>query len=337
MNKKLIIIPFLIPFFLNGESIWVKYGNQVFRGVGDAKSIALSESEIASATGPLSVLYNPSLLNNSDIKKIVYSHQERFSGTVVFDVFGIDLIKKNDQNFSLAIIRESVQGIPNTNDALLNNSLSFDDLNQRVLASKVTFFNQSQLATIIGFSKIFFKSSLGANIKILNHNIGNFNGWGIGFDIGSTYNLSKNNKVGFSINDVTTSWIVWDSGTVERILPEIKLGYSNNYKSQKYFIQINSMFSTNFKLSGKEFTDDFAIDNYGFELRAGFEFIFKEKLKIRFGRNPINGRSIGVGTKIKFIDLDYAYIPSPNGTILGNSHYISFNIALDDLSKLFLN
>ena len=94
MNKKLIIILFLIPFFLNGESIWVKYGNQVFRGVGDAKSIALSESEIASATGPLSVLYNPSLLNNSDIKKIVYSHQERFSGTVVFDVFGIDLIKK---------------------------------------------------------------------------------------------------------------------------------------------------------------------------------------------------------------------------------------------------
>ena len=49
-----------------------------FRGVGDAKSIALSESEIASATGPLSILYNPSLLNNSDIKKIVYSHQERF-------------------------------------------------------------------------------------------------------------------------------------------------------------------------------------------------------------------------------------------------------------------
>ena len=328
---------FLFPFFLIGESIWVKYGNQVFRGVGDAKSIALSESEIASATGPLSILYNPSLLNNSKTKKLVYSHQERFSGTVIFDVFGIDLQKKKDNNFSLVFIRESVQGIPNTNNALLNNSLSLNDLNQRVLASKVTFFNQSQLATIIGFSKLFSQGSFGGNIKLLNHNIGNFNGWGIGFDIGTVFNISEKNRIGFSIKDVTTSWIVWDSGTIERILPEIKFGLTNNSKLKKYFIQINSMLSTGIKLSGKELLDDFTIGDYGFELRAGFELIYKKKLKIRLGRNPINGKSIGIGTKIKFVDLDYAYVLSPNGTILGNSHYISFNIGLDDLSKLVLN
>ena len=56
--QHLITFSFIILTFfpsLRGESIWVKYGNQVFRGVGDAKAIALSEAEVASATGPLAI------------------------------------------------------------------------------------------------------------------------------------------------------------------------------------------------------------------------------------------------------------------------------------------
>ena len=337
MKNKFIILVIFIPFIINGQSVWVKYGNQVFKGVGDAKSISLSESEIASGSGPLSILYNPSLLNDYKNKQIVYSHQERFSGSVVFDIIGIDLKKNNNSNFSLAFIRESVQGIPNTNNALLNNSSSLNSSNQRIIPSKVTFFNQSQLATIIGFSKLFSKISIGTNVKILNHNIADYNGWGIGFDLGAAYKISNNNKIGLSVRDITTSWIVWDSGTIERIFPEMRVGGSNILELKKHSIEINSMISSIIKFSGREIINDLNIGDFGFEHRFGIELIYKKNLKIRFGRNPINGKSIGIGTKIKLVELDYAYLPSPSGTILGNSHYISLNIGLDDLVKLYLN
>jgi len=337
LKTKLIILFIFLPFFIDGKSVWVKYGNQVFKGIGDARSISLSESEIASASGPLSILYNPSLLDDYKKKKIVYSHQERFSGSVVFDIIGIDLKKNNNSNFSLAFIRESVQGIPNTNNALLNNSSSLNTPNERIVPSKVTFFNQSQIATIIGFSKLFSKTSIGTNVKILNHSIANYNGWGIGFDLGTAYKISNNNKIGLSVRDITTSWIVWDSGTIERIFPEMRIGASNLLELKKYSIDINSMISSIIKFSGKEINNDLNIGEFGFEYRLGVELIYKKNLKIRFGRNPIHGKSIGIGTKIKLVELDYAYLPSPSGTILGNSHYISLNIGLDDLVKLYLN
>ena len=140
------------PFYVKAESIWVKYGNQVFRGVGDAKAVALSESGVAAATGPLAILWNPACLSSNTDRSLVYAHQERFAGAVTFDIIGLDLKQRSKSNWSLVIIREAVQGIPKTTDALLYETGSLDDPAERVLSSNVTFFNQSQWAGVIGFA-----------------------------------------------------------------------------------------------------------------------------------------------------------------------------------------
>ena len=148
MNYKTSLFFFLVvlnfwSFNLKAESVWVKYGNQVFRGAGDAKAISLSESGVATATGPLSILWNPARLNSEDIKSFVFAHQERFAGAVTFDIFGLDLRQRSESHWSLVIIREAVQGIPKTTDALLYQTGSLDDPEERVLSSNITFFNQS--------------------------------------------------------------------------------------------------------------------------------------------------------------------------------------------------
>ena len=80
---------------LSAESIWVKYGNQAFRGAGDARTIALSESNSAVISGPFAALWNPSNLANGGENFLSYAHQERFAGIVNYDVVAVNLKKYN--------------------------------------------------------------------------------------------------------------------------------------------------------------------------------------------------------------------------------------------------
>lgn len=328
----LVLVSWIFP--LRGESVWVKYGNQVFRGVGDAKAIALSEAEVASATGPLSILWNPARLLERGSRSLAYAHQERFAGAVSFDILGIDLKERAESKWSAVFIREAVQGIPRTTGALLYETGSLDDPSERILSSNVTFFNQSQWAGMIGFATARDDWQLGANAKVLVHQLGNHSGWGIGFDFGATKSIMPNNVFGLSVRDVTTSWIVWDSGTVERIAPEIRLGDAHSVSLQNLPLEIRGMATAVMSLGGRTRNDDFSLANIGTHFRVGVEVNYRERLNIRFGRNPLSGYSTGLGLGFDFGEIDYAFVPSPLGTILGNSHHLSLNLKLDALHSL---
>ncbi|HIN62888.1 MAG TPA: hypothetical protein EYM89_09060 [Candidatus Marinimicrobia bacterium] len=335
--QRLITFSFIISTFffpLRGESVWVKYGNQVFRGVGDAKAIALSEAEVASATGPLAILWNPARLHGKSPRSLVYAHQERFAGAVTFDILGVDLKERPTSRWSLVVIREAVQGIPRTTDALLYETGSLDDPTERVLSSNVTFFNQSQWAGMVGFATQRKDWKLGGNVKVLMHQLGEYSGWGMGFDFGAARSFFPNNVFGISVRDVTTSWIVWDSGMVERIAPEVRLGDAHSMVLKKLPVKINTMATVVMSLSGKTRNTDIAIGNIGTRLRGGLEIIYMDNLRVRFGRNPLSGASMGLGLGFDFGDIDYAFVPSPLGTVLGSSHYVSLNLKLDALSYL---
>ena len=321
-------------FPLMGESVWVKYGNQVFRGVGDAKAIALSESGVAAATGPLAILWNPARLSGEAPRSLVYAHQERFAGAVTFDILGVDLKERPNSSWSLVVIREAVQGIPRTTDALLYETGSLDDPTERVLSSNVTFFNQSQWAGVVGFAADRGEWRLGGNAKMLIHQLGQYSGWGVGFDFGATRSFFPNNLFGISVRDVTTSWIVWDSGTIERIAPEVRIGDAHNLSLENLSLQINAMATAVLSLGGKTRNDDFAIGSIGTRLRAGAEVVYKKNLRIRVGRNPLSGYSAGLGFGFDFGEIDYAFVPSPLGTVLGSSHYVSLNLKFEALHSL---
>lgn len=340
MNYKASLFFFLVvlnfwSFNLKAESVWVKYGNQVFRGVGDAKAISLSESGVATATGPLSILWNPARLNSEDIRSFVFAHQERFAGAVTFDIFGLDLRQRSESHWSLVIIREAVQGIPKTTDALLYQTGSLDDPEERVLSSNITFFNQSQWAGVIGFATFRGDWQLGGNTKVLIHQLGQYSGWGIGFDIGASKRLSKNNVFGVSLRDVTTSWIVWDSGTVERIAPELRLGDAHSLAFETLPLNVSVMGTIVFSVESKKKKSDNFIRSFGAQFRSGIELNYSNKLNIRFGRNPISGYSSGLGLVFDFGEIDYAFVPSPLGTVLGTSHYVSLNLKLEALDSFF--
>ena len=89
--QRITAIFFFLLTLLPAESIWVKYGNQAFKGAGDARTIALSESNSAVVSGPFAALWNPSNLANGGNNSLSYAHQERFAGIVNYDVAAVNL------------------------------------------------------------------------------------------------------------------------------------------------------------------------------------------------------------------------------------------------------
>lgn len=321
---------------LEGESIWVKYGNQVFRGAGDAKAIALSEAEVASATGPLAIMWNPARLQAAEEKLFSYAHQERFSGSVIFDVIGFHLKDNFKSKWSLVFIREAVQGIPNTTKALLYDTGSLDAEYERILPGEVTYFNQVQWAGMVGVATTRGNWRIGGNTKILVHQLGKRRGYGIGFDAGVYRDLSPANTIAFVIRDATTSWVIWDLGTVERISPQLLVGDVQVFPIDPLHLSVKAMITGVLDLAGRTTSDDIFLGSIGIggHVRAGMEIQYKQNLHLRMGRNPLTGYSLGVGLGLPFGNIDYAFTPSPVGSILGRSHYVSLNVKLQFLHLL---
>lgn len=321
---------------LEGESIWVKYGNQVYRGAGDARAIALSEAEVASATGPMSLMWNPARLQATEEKLLAYAHHERFSGTVIYDVIGFDLKDNFISKWSFVLIREAVQGIPDTRRALLYDTGSLNAEYERILSEKVTYFNQVQWAGMLGISSSRGDWKIGGNVKILVHQLGGRSGYGIGFDAGVYRDLSPKNTVAVAIRDATTSWVIWNEGTVERIAPQLLLGDVQVIPIVPLNLQIRGMITAVVDFAGRTNSDDLQVKSLGIggHVRAGVDFEYKQNLHLRIGRNPITGYSLGLGLGFPFGNIDYAFTPSPMGSVLGTSHYVSFTIRMKFLHFL---
>tara|TARA_B100000315_G_C14595353_1_gene598699 strand:+ start:9431 stop:10468 length:1038 start_codon:yes stop_codon:yes gene_type:complete len=338
MNQFITILILSAIFYTDSamaESIWVKYGNQIYKGTGDAKSVALSFSEVSSAVGPFASLVNPARLTEDTDYTLNYTHQERFSGIVNFDLAGWHIKNNQQSKWSLVLIHEGVQHIPNTTQALMDaNGNGVIDENERLDIDKIKFFNQSQWAAILGIGTSKGSWKLGGNIKGLYHSLDAHAGFGLGFDFGVSRNFGKNHSIGFMIKDITTSWIVWDSGTVERILPEISAGdlYTLNIAPLRLKINLTTMFELS--LEGRNQSEDFHLFDYSGMFRSGIDLQYNEKFHIRFGRNPLTKYSAGLGFEFPAVEINYAFTPSPMGSLLGTSHYISAALNLQSLERL---
>jgi len=337
VKNKLTLVILLFACIMNplvGESIWVKYGNQLFQGSGDAASISLGEANIAAVSGPLSLLLNPARLYFEQERYLSFSHQERFSGLVSYDVIGFHLKDNLKYKRAFVLIREGVQRIPNTTRALLYDTGSLDDEKERIMASKITYFNQVQWGGIFGLATMWGDWIVGGNVKGIIHQLGSHTGYGVGFDFGVYRVFHFSNTFAITIRDVTSSWIIWESGTIERIAPEVVLGDVQMVKINSLNLEVKLLAATLLSFSRRTNTDDYFIGNMGGNFRFGLDIIYKTRFHLRLGRNTISNYTSGLGFLLPFGSIDYAFMPSPLGSILGNSHYLTLNVKLRFLSSL---
>ena len=335
INKILLFIFSLST--LSSQTYWVKYGWEVFKSAGDARILSLGGSAVTDYGTSVSPLFNPASSNRVGIHNFNYTHQNRLAGMINSDLIGFQ-IKSYSRPLNLILMHEGIDQIPDTRNILLdfgfdgvpgtgdigeNNGLLDDG--ERLDENKIKYFSQRQ----IGFhlSTAWEKKSLtyGLAVKGLNHNLGEYSAFGVGLDFGLLAAPWKNGHIGITVKDISTSWLVWDSGTVERFKPTLISGISHTFNLKSLPLTLNAMGDFMWDLSGKSFDDDLKFGNYGAKLLLGFNIIYNQMVSIRLGRNNIGANTAGVGLSWKNISLDYAFLNEPAESGLGATHLISLS------------
>lgn len=337
---RFISLLFFISFCIS-ETYWVRYGWQAFNSAGDARILSLGGETVTDYGTSISPLFNPAVSNKVGFHNINYTHQSRLAGMINSDLIGFP-IKNFSRPLNLIFIYEGIDQIPDTRNILLDFGVDgipgtgdigegngiLDD-GERLDNDKVKYFSQRQMGLHASTSWEKENFEFGIALKTLFHSLDKYSGTGIGLDMGVITYPWENGRIGVTIRDVTTSWQVWDNGTVERFKPTVITGMAHSVKLTKSKLSFTGMANILWDTGGKTLDDDFSIGNYGGRVTFGLNTIYNNQLALRLGRNNLGTVTAGIGISWGNMSLDYAFLNEPSGSGLGRSHLISIAVNSD--------
>lgn len=322
------------------ETYWVRYGWEIFSNAGDGRSLALGNALTASGGGAIGPLFNPAHDPGKSEFGLTYAHQSRFAGLINSDLGAFSLANSLRWPIGIIVLHEGISNIADTRDLLLDfgedgqpgtgDAGEGDGIlndGERLDAGSAVSFKHRQLAVMATKNWTAGKLKFGLGIKGLHHSLGENLGTGIGLDLGLLFNMWQGSTLGVKLSDVTSSWVVWDNGSIEASAPQAAVGFYQRITSERFPVSVGLAADLLIDPSGKTPDDDFQIlDKAGADFRWGLETIVKEKVSVRLGRNRAKAYTAGLGLKWTHLSIDYAFQTAPAGSALGTSHFISFSV-----------
>jgi hypothetical protein len=327
-----IVFPFIT---LNAqETIAPKYSNEFLSlGVG-ADAFSMGNAVVASTEGVNATYWNPAgLINQKTQMEASLMHSEYFAGIAKYDHAAYSYKLDEDRAIGFSFIRFGVDDIPNTTQLIDNNGVINYDNVQLFTAGDYAFTGSyAQRLKVKGMS-------IGGTAKVIYRNIGDFaHSWGFGLDAGWQYQLPKHWKFGIMARDITTTFNAWvfdlspemqsvflntqnelPTNGLELTLPRLIFAASGNVDLGKKGLNLSGEIDLDMTTDGKRnvlFKTNFA----SFDPHAGICFSYKNILKVRGGVSNIQQftnydlstywgfqPNIGVGVKLKNVQLDYAF------------------------------
>lgn len=338
MNKILLLVAGF-GFGVSGlmaQTVIGKYAGEFMAlGVG-GRALGMGGAYAALAQDATAGYWNPAALSRINYPEIIVMHDERFGSLLNYDYASVAIPYGPDASLGLSVLRLGIDGIPDTRNAWVdvNGNGIFDD-NNRPDYSKITYFNASDWAVYLTYSK---KSSeefaYGANVKLVRRDLAEHGATGIGFDIGLLYSPFPDFFVALNAQDITTTLVAWSTGRNEVITPTLKLGSA-------YFIdlfggRLAPAFDVDLRFEHRRFASIGYLKIPGIgatslDTHVGLEFDFKNIVAARLGYNDIKQLTFGAGVHLRKMDVDYSFARfGVEGNNLGDTHRISLRIMLQE-------
>lgn len=318
-----------------GQTEIAKYAGEFMAiGVG-ARALGMGSAQVAIANDVTAGYWNPAGLASINYPEFALMHEEHFGDLVNYNYGAVAIPYGPDMSFGLSVMRLSVDGIPDTRNALIDvrtGEVIFDinNPNARIDPSKIKEFNNTDWAFYGTFAKRQSQNfSWGANIKVVSRNIAEHTALGIGFDVGAIYKPSDNLFLGANVMDVTTTLIAWSGGRNELVSPTVKLGaaYGIEFLSGTWLPTMDF----DIRFENRQFASTFYVGPVSFDVHAGLEYNYKNIFMIRAGYNEVKEFTIGAGVKLPKLNIDYSYARFSGSEVerLPDTHRISLILTLE--------
>jgi hypothetical protein len=238
-----------------------------------ARTLGLGGAFVATADEPTGVVWNPAGLSVLD------QNEFRFETARLFEDTSIN-------GFSFAVPGSRIPSFGITVLAL--RSGEFERTNE--LNDDLGTFNTGDTAFLFTVSKnVTPRLAVGGNLKLARQSVEEWNGGGLGFDLGGIYDLTSMVRVGASILNVGGPNL--NLREVDESFPtEVRLGFSANVLGRRGLVTAEI---------------DHVSDDGGFRFHGGTEYWIQPSLALRVGYNDANaagGFSYRVDPRIQ---LDY--------------------------------
>jgi hypothetical protein len=335
-----------------------KYSNEFLNiGVG-ARALGMSNAVIASTNDVTGGYWNPTgIVGIQSDLQFGLMHAEYFAGIAKYD-YGAVAKKLDDKSaMGFSVIRFGVDNIPNTTELI--------DAQGNINYDRITYFSAADLAMIFTYGRqINEKLTIGGNAKVINRKVGDFaKSWGFGIDFAASYQLENGWRFAMVARDVTTTFNAWSYSLSDRMvevfsqtgneipqngleltMPRIILGGGKKLNLGEHFTllsELNAAITTDGKRNVLVVGNPFSIDPY-----FGMELGYRNLVFLRTGVgniqrvSQINGNTnltiqpnVGVGLRIKGIDIDYALTNIGNASVALYSNIFSLRFNLNPPQK----
>ena len=274
--------------------------------------------------------WNPGALSKINYPQFSLMHDAQFGNLVNYDYGSIGIPFGSNASLGISLIRMGIDDISDTRNALIDlNGNGILDPGERLDPDKITKFSTSDYAVYVTYAKRQSdKLTFGANLKVIRRNIAEDGAWGLGFDLGATYNPFGSFFLGANLMDLTTTYLSWSTGKKEVISPTAKIGtaYQVDFLSGK----LTPALDFDVRFENRQSSANANLGPVSFDMHAGLEYSYKNLFSVRTGYNELGNLTLGAGVKFPKIDIDYSFSKFDGLEELGNSHILSLIFTLEE-------
>lgn len=315
-----------------GTSVGKYAGEFISLGVG-GRALGMGGAFVALANDVTAGYWNPAGLSRINYPQVALMHDERYGSLVNYDYGAVALPVGTNTSWGFSVIRLGVDDIQDTRKAGIDANGNYtEDPAQftRIDPSKVTYFNAADWAFYVTYSKKQSEDfSYGANVKIIRRELGEASATGIGLDVGVWYMPMDNVMLGANLQDVTTTFLAWNTGTNELISPTMKIGSA--YLIDAFGGRFAPAIDFDIRFEGRKTASTFALGPVSFDAHIGTEFMFRDVVAFRIGYNDVKQVSFGAGLHFPKLHIDYSFARFAQSATdrLGDTHRISLMFTLE--------
>ncbi len=316
---------------LLSKTVVGKYAGEFLSLGTGARYLALGGSAVSYAKDIHAGYWNPAGLADMQYPQIALMHANTFAGLVNYDYASLAFPFGKKNTVALSVLRLGISDIADTRQA-------WDPLNMDTKENPtqhIRFFNATDYAFLFSYAGSSYNQlTYGINIKFIHRSLGDIgSAYGIGLDVGFMYPISEKINLGLTIQDITTTYIAWNSGQNELITPTVKAGIC--YQLEIFEGQLLIAHDIDTRFEGRKEASQFHVGEISFDFHTGIEYEYRERLAFRTGIDDLGKLTLGTGLRLSEMYLDYCFTSSAFREETGQAHRISLrlNLSIEEFKR----
>ena len=329
-GKLLVALVVLASTATAGTGVAKYAGEFMSLGVG-GRALGLGGAYVALANDVTAGYWNPAALARITYPQVTLMHDERFGSLVNYDYGAVAFPLGRVTTLGVSLVRLGVDDIPDTRNAGvdINGNLTYDPAQfSRVDPNRVTYFNAADWALYVSYARAHSGNfTYGANLKLIRRELGENSATGIGVDVAVWYSPLDNLFLGANLQDVTTTFLAWNTGTNELISPTLKVGSA--YLIEALGGRFAPAMDFDIRFENRQSASMAHLGAVSFDVHAGMEYQFRDLIALRVGYSDIKQLTLGAGVHLPKLNIDYSFMKFDQTDQLGNTHRISLMFTLE--------